>query len=169
MTRHRYHQDIQNLRPALEGSNKEIERLRAAIRKHRDQRGDDRCWMDDEELYKVLPEGYVPPERDTSVELEHCRRFIACRRNPATAYVSPERRIEELEEERIRLANVVHILVAGKSFCQRDVVLGPPNTWPEGHVWVGMEQARLATCEKCSLDHLRQHIVNKEFPRPRAT
>jgi hypothetical protein len=75
----------------------EVERLRTAIRKHRDQRGDDRCWMDDEELYKALPEGYFPPERDTSVELEHCKRFIACRRNPATAYVSPERRIEELE------------------------------------------------------------------------
>lgn len=75
---------------------KEITKLRDAIRKHRDQRGDDRCWMDDEELYKVLPEGYVPPERDTTVELENCRRYIECRHNPKTQYVSPEREIERL-------------------------------------------------------------------------
>jgi hypothetical protein len=83
----------------------ELERLRDAVRKHRDQRGDDRCWMDDEELYKVLPEGYVPPERDTSVELEHCKQYIACRRNPATTYISPERRIEELEKAFIPASN----------------------------------------------------------------
>lgn len=77
----------------------EIEKLRVAIRKHRDQRGDDRCWLDDEELYKVLPEGYTPPERDTSVELHNCEQFIACRHNPATVYVSPEIEIARLREE----------------------------------------------------------------------
>ena len=76
----------------------EIEHLRNAIRKHRDQRGDDRCWLDDEELYKVLPEGYTVPERDTSVELHRCEKYIACRHNPNTKYTSPQRRIEELEE-----------------------------------------------------------------------
>lgn len=77
----------------------EVERLRAAIRKHRDERGDDRCWMDDEELYKVLPEGYTPPVRDTAVLLHNCRRFIALRQHPATTYISPQRRIEELEAQ----------------------------------------------------------------------
>jgi hypothetical protein len=77
---------------------KEIEKLRAAIRKHRDQRGDDRCWMDDEELYRVLPEGFTPPARDTAVELANCERFIACRQNPATEYVSPNFEIGMLEE-----------------------------------------------------------------------
>ncbi len=77
----------------------EVLRLRQAIRNHRDQKGDDRCWMDDEELYKVLPEGYVPPERDTTVELKLCEKYIQCRRNPKTKYVSPQRRIEELEKE----------------------------------------------------------------------
>jgi hypothetical protein len=71
-------------------------RLQDAIRRHRDQRGDDRCWMDDEELYAVLPEGYTPPARDTAVELKNCERFIASRRNPTTEYVSPEREIEQL-------------------------------------------------------------------------
>lgn len=76
----------------------EVERLRTAIREHRDTRGDDRCWQDDETLYKTLPEGYEPPRRDASVELDLCRQYIACRRNPATEYVSPQRRIEELEK-----------------------------------------------------------------------
>lgn len=75
------------------------DRLEQAIRQHRDARGDDRCWMDDEALYKVLPEGYTPPARDTAVELERCRQFIACRQHPETTYVSPQRRIEELERE----------------------------------------------------------------------
>jgi chromosome segregation ATPase len=72
------------------------EKAETAIRKHRDQRGDDRCWMDDEELYKILPEGYTPPLRDSAVELKNCQRFIDCRNNPATTYVSPQRMIEEL-------------------------------------------------------------------------
>jgi cytidyltransferase-like protein len=68
-----------------------------AIRKHRDFRGDDRCHHDDTELYQILPEGYTPPEMDTAVELENCKKFIECRQNPATQYVSPQRRIEMLE------------------------------------------------------------------------
>jgi len=75
----------------------------AAIRKHRDQRGDDRCWMDDEELYKILPEGYVPPQRDELVEIGNCIKFIGCRHRPSTTYVSPQRRIEELEAENAKL------------------------------------------------------------------
>lgn len=78
----------------------------AAIRNHRDQRGDDRCWEDDITLYKTLPEGYVPPPVDTRVELEYCARYIACRHNPGTVYVSPQRRIEELEAERDELARL---------------------------------------------------------------
>ena len=34
-----------------------ISNLREAIRKHRDQKGHDRCRLDDDELYAVLPEG----------------------------------------------------------------------------------------------------------------
>lgn len=78
---------------------KRIGQLEDAIRNHRDQRGDDRCWMDNEELYKVLPEGYTAPARDTEVELKLCEKFISCMKNPATEYVSPQRRIEELEAE----------------------------------------------------------------------
>jgi hypothetical protein len=75
-----------------------LERLQAAVREHRDARGDDRCWKDDEELYAALPEGYTPPERDTSVQLAMCERYIASRQHPATEYVSPEREIERLQK-----------------------------------------------------------------------
>lgn len=55
----------------------EVERLRAAIREHRDQKGDDRCYLDDDVLYAVLPEGTagvdkrLPPRPEF---LESCRR-----------------------------------------------------------------------------------------------
>ena len=76
----------------------QLQNLRDAVRAHRDARGDDRCWLDDEELYKMLPEGYTPPARDTSVELDLCRKFILNRRHPKTTYISPEREIERLKK-----------------------------------------------------------------------
>lgn len=78
--------------------NSELEVLRAGIRAHRDARGDDRCWLDDVTLYQLLPEGFKPEKLDSFVELERCKQFIACRQNPATEYVSPQRRIEALIE-----------------------------------------------------------------------
>lgn len=81
----------------------EVKRLSSAIRSHRDQRGDDRCWMDDEKLYAALPEGYTPPPRDSTVELRNCERYIASRHNPGTEYVSPEREIEQLKSENAKL------------------------------------------------------------------
>lgn len=77
---------------------RKLQALRDAVRRHRDQRGDDRCWLDDEELYRHLPEGYDPPKRDTAVELDNCRKYLASRQNPKTEYDSPQRRIEELEK-----------------------------------------------------------------------
>jgi hypothetical protein len=77
----------------------QIKSLQKAIRAHRDQRGDDRCWLDDETLYRVLPEGYTPPARDSRVELKNCEKFIACRHNPETIYESPEARISSLAAE----------------------------------------------------------------------
>jgi hypothetical protein len=45
----------------LEKAKAEVASLQAAIRAHRDQHGDDRCWQDDHTLYAVLPEGFTPP------------------------------------------------------------------------------------------------------------
>lgn len=89
-----------------------LRELRAAVRSHRDQKGDDRCWMDDEVLYHALPEGYTVPERDTTVELAHCEQFIRCRMNPKTRYISPQRRIEELEARVKELEDENRILQA---------------------------------------------------------
>jgi hypothetical protein len=72
--------------------------LEAAVRKHRDCRGDDRCHADDGELYAALPEGDTRPARETAVTLENCARYIECRQ-AGREYVSPQRRIEELEAE----------------------------------------------------------------------
>lgn len=78
----------------------EVERLKAAIRKHRDQRGDDRCYLDDYELYAAI--GEPIPEHacqlcDPAMMLENCRRFIAARHDPKKPYLSPQRQIDELE------------------------------------------------------------------------
>lgn len=67
----------------------EINRLRDAIRKHRDQRLDDRCWEDDIELYEVLPEGADPRYIDLrllpkEVMMVNCDRFTTCRTLAAT-------------------------------------------------------------------------------------
>lgn len=75
------------------------ELLEAAIREHRDERGDDRCHADDGRLYTAtLPEGDTRPARETAVTIENCMAYIACRQTGRT-YVSPQRRIEELEAE----------------------------------------------------------------------
>lgn len=72
------------------------EELEAAIRKHMNMRGDDRCYIDDHELYTVLPEGDTRPENEIAVTIENCQSYIDCRQQ-GREYVSPQRRIEELE------------------------------------------------------------------------
>lgn len=72
---HRYNDDLVR-----------IKTLEAAIRKHRDQRGDDRCWLDDMELYAVLGEPIHPnilalPPRETF--LGNCARYFECRQRHA--------------------------------------------------------------------------------------
>jgi hypothetical protein len=46
----------------------EILTLRNSIRNHRDAEGNDRCWLDDIELYQKLPEGknanFTLPEKE---------------------------------------------------------------------------------------------------------
>ena len=55
----------------------EVRRLRMAIRHHRDLKGNDRCWMDDLELYAHLPEREegdlrLPPKEEF---LKNCAAF----------------------------------------------------------------------------------------------
>ena len=82
----------------------EITRLRTAIRTHRDMLGDDRCYLDDHALYLVLPEGDTRPPEDSAVTIENCQRFIQCRQQ-GREYISPEREIEHLRRENMKLWN----------------------------------------------------------------
>src|SRR4051812_29344135 len=56
----------------------ENEKFKGAIANHRDQRGDDRCYLDDAELYAVLGEAQavtaLPPREEF---LANCARFHA--------------------------------------------------------------------------------------------
>lgn len=57
-------------------------KLKAAIRSHRDERGHDRCWLDDQKLYAVLGEGgadgTLPPRAEF---LSNCERYYDIRRD----------------------------------------------------------------------------------------
>ena len=62
----------------------EIIKLRNVIRYHRDQKGDDRCWLDDELLYETLPEheqrAAALPTKE--IFMEKCTRFHNRRQAP---------------------------------------------------------------------------------------
>jgi hypothetical protein len=63
----------------------EAKKLRAAIRYHKDQKGDDRCWVDDLRLYEALPEGAAGHDSTLPTEevfLENCKRFCRSRQVP---------------------------------------------------------------------------------------
>lgn len=113
--------------------------LEAAIRQHRDERGDDRCHADDGRLYAVLPEGDTRPSHETAVTLENCARYIECRQ-AGREYVSPQRRIEELEAESARLTAFLHRREMHPDYVYATTT-GPRKAWsdentpPEGEGW----------------------------------
>jgi hypothetical protein len=55
-----------------------LERLRSAIRFHRDQAGDDRCWLDDYILYRELPDSAPEPASLPNAKemFERCSRYF---------------------------------------------------------------------------------------------
>lgn len=115
---------------------REVERLKVAIRKHRDKRGDDRCVADDYELYAVLDEP-IPDHacrlNEPAIMIEDCARYIASRHDPAKPYLSPQREIDRLERQRDDLA-------AGLCEIAREDPLGPGMR----HVPYGIEARDLA-------------------------
>jgi len=92
---------------------KKLELVLNAIRKHRDQRGDDRCWMDDNELYETtLPEGINGADLRLHAPCEmiiNCAKYIAHRQDPSVPYVSPQRTIEELKAKVAELESEVDL------------------------------------------------------------
>lgn len=73
-----------------------LQRTRNAIRKHRDQQLDDRCWMDDYALYEVLPEGLAGADcrgLPYSEMITNCNQYLICRLNQLT----PEQALVEYQ------------------------------------------------------------------------
>lgn len=62
----------------LDESNKRMTVLEQAIREHRAQKADDRCWEDDQKLYAALGDGDLGDNTtcDPCVMLENCKKFI---------------------------------------------------------------------------------------------
>lgn len=73
--------NLEDLRQLFIVATDEIKRLQEAIREHRDQRGDDRCWLDDLKLYSALGEDVIAnnnlPPKDKF--LANCGRFYDSR------------------------------------------------------------------------------------------
>lgn len=97
------------------------QRLLAAIREHRDQGGDNRCWLDDEKLYSVLPEGFEQTDlalHDPCDMLPNCVRFLLSRQPKGVPYISPQveidklrAKVKQLQEENTQLLNDGHFKV----------------------------------------------------------
>jgi hypothetical protein len=156
--RHMAARELQKSQAVIDKLADTISALRTAIRAHRDARGDDRCWRDDEELYAVLPEGYTPPARDTAVELDRCRAFIASRQNPKTEYVSPEREIERLRTEQARLQRERLTIIAKLhgNTPQHGAFPVDCDIWPcslveQSHLFVTSEDRRVCEEGECIL------------------
>jgi hypothetical protein len=73
-----------------------LSKLEDAIRDHRDARGDDRCWLDDIELYKALGEP-VPEDMELALPnrdafLTRCGKYFEHRQAPGC---KPWKTVEE--------------------------------------------------------------------------
>ena len=85
-------------------------KLKTAIRKHSDQRGDDRCWLDDIELYDALGEESagvnmtLPPKCEF---LKSCERFWEQRQFQKQEPSPDEMTIGQLQNEVKRLRELL--------------------------------------------------------------
>lgn len=74
-----------------------VQELRNAIRVHRDERGHDRCWLDDQKLYQSLPEASpgdlnLPPKEEF---IQNCHRYWEHRQDPSVVFL----RQKDVDEE----------------------------------------------------------------------
>jgi hypothetical protein len=105
--------EVGRLRKAVNDVVLDLNRTRAAIRDHRDQKSDDRCFIDDLVLYGCLPEGSadvdfcLPPKCEF---LESCARFWEQRQSGADKISAPAMTIRQLEDERaVLLARIAEL------------------------------------------------------------
>lgn len=96
----------------------DYEKLKTAIKTHRDQKADDRCWMDDYALWATLPDT-VPfditmPPKDKF--LENCARYYEtrCREGNWPSYKELEEKISRLRSVLIQLGG--HLAQAPNTF-----------------------------------------------------
>ena len=86
--------DVENM--STDQLREELVALRNAVRLHREERGHDRCWIDDGRLYGALPEqkGAVSQLPPWSEFQANCRRFWElrqCGSSPASSGTSEEK------------------------------------------------------------------------------
>jgi len=77
------------MKSGLRAALQQVQVLRDAIRKHRDERGHDRCWLDDQKLYQSLPEASpgdlnLPPKEEF---IANCHRYWEHRQDPSVAFI----------------------------------------------------------------------------------
>jgi len=73
--------DIENM--SIFDLQNEAQKLRDGIRVHRDQKGDDNCWLDDQMyLYGLLPEkiGADPELPNKDLMMLNCSKYYECRK-----------------------------------------------------------------------------------------
>jgi hypothetical protein len=83
---------------------KKLKELRQAIRSHRDQKGDDRCWLDDPGLWALVDGSISEPKAPPPFEemMAACRAFYVHRRSdapdaaPADAVTDPTKWDDDL-------------------------------------------------------------------------
>lgn len=79
----------------------ETKKLKAAVREHARQLGDDRCWLDDEQLYAAAgidideTQTALPPKEEF---LGNCARYHESRQKPGHKYVTVEERVGAARE-----------------------------------------------------------------------
>ena len=68
----------------------EIQKLRNAIRNHKEQKEHDRCWLDDLELYKILPESISEAEQRLQEKkefIDNYYKYYEHRQNPSIVFI----------------------------------------------------------------------------------
>lgn len=120
----------------IERLQEELERLRTAVRLHYEQRGDNRCHLDDLKLYHdalgIAPDPYVtalPPDEDME---ESCRRYRRQRQCPTVAGTYPmpggmtiaqlESEVERLRTERDAITRASYYQEGPDAFYGCDVL-----------------------------------------------
>lgn len=87
-------EEFDELRDSIIRMDAHVRRLEEAIRKHRDQRGDNRCWLDDVELYRSLRDELSEYAVDTELPpkcdfLMSCSRYWDQRQRPSDKNLTP--------------------------------------------------------------------------------